>query len=107
MCRDENIPNIKNKFKYIKHLAKMKTCPKFIKEVVEDYDAIKEELNQLYESFESAQIQCKYDRIKRIKRNISCKKNMLKCAKDNIHNSHIFVVPIMKTIYTENTMNKA
>lgn len=107
ICRDEVDNNITNDINYLKRLTKMRSCPEFIKDALLDYKKIKNEIKQLKHEVALFEVNAdgKYhvikDTLKTLKRKIRSKKSILKSAKDNLCNCHVFILPIKKTIFTD------
>ena len=107
ICRDEVDNTITNDMNYLKRLTKMRSCPAFIKDALVDYNEMKNEIKQLKHEVALFEVNAegKYhvikDNIKALKKKLTSKKSMLKNAKENLLNCHIFILPIKKTIFTD------
>ena len=107
ICRDETHSNVTNDMKYLKRLAKMKSCPAFIKDAIVDYHKMKEEIKDLKNEVELFEVNAEgryhiiKDNIKALKSKLKSKKSILKNAKDNLCNCHVFILPIKKTIFID------
>ena len=108
-CRDTNCELQKSgtqgTFMYVRRLSKMSSCPRFLKDVVEDYDNIKKEIKQL--KHEINLFKCSAEgryhvitsEIVSRERKLKAKIKMLKRAKKKISSASIFIVPIKKKIF--------
>lgn len=104
VCRDEpqRILSGSNSFLYIKRLSKLKSCPTFIKDALNDYEQIKSDIKQLTHELQlfETNAEGRYNVIKRQiynkKKNLKRKKRLLNHAKNRISNSNVFIVPITK-----------
>ena len=85
----------------------MRSCPAFIKDALNDYEKMKKEIKQLKHEVHLFEVNAegKYhlikDKIKNLKRKLNSKKSMLKSAKSNLSNCHVFILPIKKTIFVD------
>ena len=103
ICRDESNSNVTNNMNYLKRLTKMRSCPAFIKDALVDYDQIKKEIKELKHEVDlkvNSEGIIK-DNVKSLKRKIRSKKAMLKNAKNNLCNCHVFILPIKKRIFID------
>ena len=107
ICRDEIDSCVTNDMKYLKRLTKMRSCPAFIKDALFDYEIMKTEIKELQHEVDLFEVNAegKYhiikDKICTLKRKLKSKKSMLKNAKNNLCNCHVFILPITKTIFSD------
>lgn len=107
ICRDEASSTVVNNMGYLKRLAKMRSCPDFIKDAIVDYDKIKSEVKELKYQVDSFEVNAegKYNvikkKVKTLKKKLKYKKSILNKAKNNICNCHVFILPIKKKVFID------
>ena len=79
----------------------MKSCPAYLRQAVEDYESMKAEVQDL--NIQLSNLKTKgtdtEKKIVKLNNKINSKRKILQGAKKSILNSHVFIVPVRKTLY--------